>query len=35
MAIYLCPVCGHLEFGKPPEKCPICGVAAAKFQNVA
>jgi rubrerythrin len=35
MDIYLCPVCGHLEFGKPPEKCPICGVAAAKYQKMA
>jgi rubrerythrin len=35
MDVYLCPVCGHLEFGKPPEKCPICGVAAAKYQKIA
>lgn len=28
---YLCPVCGHIEFGTPPAKCPICGAAAAKF----
>ncbi len=28
---YLCPVCGHIEFGEAPEKCPICGVPAAKF----
>jgi rubrerythrin len=28
---YLCPVCGHLEFGVPPEKCPICGALGAKF----
>ncbi|HPF69273.1 MAG TPA: rubrerythrin family protein [Candidatus Krumholzibacteria bacterium] len=31
---YLCPVCGHIEFGTPPAKCPICGVAAAKFVQV-
>jgi rubrerythrin len=31
---YLCPVCGHIEFGTPPEKCPICGVPAAKFVTV-
>jgi rubrerythrin len=35
MDVYLCPVCGHLEFGKPPEKCPICGLPAAKYQKVA
>ncbi len=28
---YLCPVCGYIEFGKPPEECPICGAKAAKF----
>ena len=28
---YLCPVCGHIEFGSPPDKCPICGAPAAKF----
>jgi rubrerythrin len=35
MDVYLCPVCGHLEFGTPPEKCPICGVPASKYQKVA
>ena len=28
---YLCPICGHIEFGAPPETCPICGTAAARF----
>lgn len=28
---YLCPVCGHIEFGSPPDNCPICGVPAEKF----
>jgi rubrerythrin len=32
--IYLCPVCGHIEFGTPPEKCPICGALASKFVKV-
>jgi rubrerythrin len=31
---YLCPVCGHIEFGTPPERCPICNVPAAKFVTV-
>lgn len=31
---YLCPVCGHIEFGKPTEKCPICGAAAYKYIKV-
>ncbi len=34
-SFYLCPVCGHIEFGAPPEKCPICGAAAAKFVEAA
>ena len=32
---YLCPFCGNIEFGVPPEKCPICGAPAAKFVEVA
>lgn len=32
---YLCPVCGYIEFDKAPEKCPICGVPAGKFVQVA
>jgi rubrerythrin len=28
---YLCPVCGHIEFGKPPAGCPICGAKGTKF----
>jgi rubrerythrin len=29
--IYLCPVCGHIEFGKAPDFCPICGAKGSKF----
>jgi rubrerythrin len=29
--IYLCPTCGYIEFGKPPETCPICGAKGSKF----
>lgn len=32
--IYLCPVCGHIELGNPPDKCPICGVKKAAFIQV-
>ena len=35
MEVYLCPFCGDVEFGKPPDKCPICGTPAAKFLKVA
>ncbi len=28
---YLCPVCGHIEFGTPSETCPTCGLKGEKF----
>ena len=28
---YLCPVCGHIEFGAPPVTCPVCGTPGARF----
>ncbi len=31
---YLCPVCGNIEFGEPPETCPICGAKGSKFVQV-
>jgi len=34
MDVFLCPFCGDVEFGVPPEKCPICGAPAAKFQKL-
>ncbi|HOI59255.1 MULTISPECIES: rubrerythrin family protein [unclassified Methanoculleus] len=33
-AIYLCPVCGNIEIGAAPEKCPICGVPARMFREI-
>ncbi len=32
--IYLCPVCGHIEVGKPTAACPICGAKAEKYVQV-
>jgi rubrerythrin len=32
---YLCPVCGHIEFGKPEVNCPICGTLAAKYVKLS
>lgn len=32
--IYLCPVCGHIEFGKPNDKCPICGTLPDKYVKI-
>jgi rubrerythrin len=31
---YLCPVCGHIEFGQPPASCPICGAKGSKYVQV-
>ena len=31
---YLCPICGHIEFGEPPVSCPICGAKAEKFTEL-
>lgn len=31
---YLCPTCGHIEFGQPPETCPICGLKGTAFVQV-
>ena len=31
---YLCPGCGNIEFGNPPETCPICGARKDRFQKV-
>ena len=28
---YLCPVCGYIEFGRPTDKCPVCGTKPQKF----
>ena len=28
---FLCPVCGHIEFGEAPEKCPICNTKGSKY----
>ena len=32
---YLCPVCGYIELGKAPEKCPVCGAKQTIFEQVA
>lgn len=33
--IYLCPVCGHIEFGNPPETCPICSTKGSSYIQVS
>jgi rubrerythrin len=32
--VFLCPICGNIELGKAPDKCPICGVFGKKFQEI-
>lgn len=32
--IYLCPFCGHIEFGQPPSACPICSAKGERFIQV-
>ncbi len=34
MDVYLCPVCGDIEFGVLPDKCPVCGAPASKYQKI-
>lgn len=31
---YLCPVCGDIELGAPPDSCPICGAKREKFVQI-
>lgn len=36
MKIFICTVCGHIEFNSAPEKCPVCFAGKEKFtQNDA
>jgi rubrerythrin len=32
--ISICPVCGNIFFGEPPEKCPICSIFKKKFLEI-
>lgn len=32
--VFLCPVCGNIELGKVPDKCPICGVFGKQFREI-
>jgi rubrerythrin len=34
MDVYLCPVCGDIEFGAPPERCKVCNTPGARYQKV-
>lgn len=32
--VFLCPICGNIEIGKVPDKCPICGVFGKQFREI-
>jgi rubrerythrin len=32
--IYLCPICGDIEFGAPPESCPICKAKGSAYVQI-
>ncbi len=31
---YVCPVCGHTHPRNAPEKCPVCGAPASRFERI-
>ncbi len=35
MKIFVCQVCGHLEFGEAPDVCPVCFSPKEKFSEDA
>jgi rubrerythrin len=32
---YVCPVCGYTHAGSAPERCPVCGVPASRFERIS
>ncbi len=32
--VFVCPVCGNTVLDETPEKCPVCGAAGIKFEEV-
>ena len=33
--VFLCPVCGNIEVGRVPDKCPICAVFGKQFREIS
>jgi superoxide reductase len=33
MHVFICQVCGHIEFNTAPDNCPVCGAPKSKFQQ--
>ncbi len=32
--VFLCPICGNIEIGKAPDKCPICSAFGKQFREI-
>jgi rubrerythrin len=32
--VFLCPICGDIEFGAPPETCPVCKAKGSSYVQV-
>ncbi len=32
---YICPFCGYTHARNAPEKCPVCGAPASKFERIS
>jgi superoxide reductase len=35
MKMFVCGMCGHIEFGEAPEHCPVCGAPKKSFKEDA
>jgi superoxide reductase len=33
MKLFVCSVCGHVEFGSAPDACPVCHASKEKFNQ--
>jgi superoxide reductase len=33
MKLFICSVCGHVEFGSAPDNCPVCWASKDKFSQ--
>jgi superoxide reductase len=31
--LFVCQVCGHIEFGAAPDRCPVCFASKEKFKE--
>lgn len=32
---YVCPVCGHTHPRSAPDRCPVCGAPASRFEKIS